>query len=376
MSTTLPELTAMRVLQGLGGAMMVPVGRALVLSVTSKTDLMAAIAYLTWPALAAPVIAPLLGGLLVTYASWRWIFVVNLPLGLIAFLIALRRVPDVRRSRPAPLDWWGFALTAGGLGATVFGFELLTGARVDWVLFTVSTASGAALLTIAVHHLRRSPHPLLDLRVLRVPTFRVTSLGGSLFRLAIGALPFLLPLLFQEAFGWSPVKAGLMVIAVFVGNLGIKPLATRLMRRFGFRPVLVAADVGSGLTILLCAFLTAGTPLPLTVVLLVTSGALRSIGFTAYNTIAFADIPAEEMTNANTLAAAVQQLTMGLGVAAGSLALRVGGALPDGLFAGSSSPRTAFGVAFALMAVLTFLAAAESLRLDRRAGWAVSAAGR
>jgi EmrB/QacA subfamily drug resistance transporter len=375
-SSTLPELTAMRVLQGVGGAMMVPVGRTLVLSATSKTDLMTAIAYLTWPALAAPVIAPVLGGLLVTYASWRWIFVVNLPLGLVAFVIALRRVPDVRRDRPAPLDWWGFALTAAGLSGTVFGFELLTGARVDPVLFTVSMASGAALLAIAVHHLRRSAHPLLDLRVLRVPTFRVTSFGGSLFRLAIGAVPFLLPLMFQEAFGWSPVKAGLMVIAVFVGNLGIKPLATRLMRRFGFRSVLVAADVGSGLTLLLCAFLTAGTPLFLTVVLLVTSGALRSIGFTAYNTIAFADIPADEMTNANTLAAAFQQLTMGLGVAAGSLALRVGGSLSEGLFAGSPTSSTAFGVAFGLMAVLPFIAAAESLRLDRRAGWAVSAAGR
>jgi EmrB/QacA subfamily drug resistance transporter len=371
LSTTLPELTAMRVLQGLGGAMMVPVGRMLVLNATSKPDLMAAIAYLTWPALAAPVIAPVLGGLLVTYASWRWIFVVNLPLGLIAFLVALRRVPDVRHDRPAPLDWWGFALTAAGLGATVFGLELLTGAQVDWLLFTASTTSGAVLLGIAVHHLRRSTHPLIDLRVLRLPTFRVTSVGGSLFRLAIGALPFLLPLMFQESFGWSPLKAGLLVIAVFVGNLGIKPMATRLMRRFGFRPVLVAANAGSGLTILLCAFVTARTPVVLIVVLLVTSGALRSIGFTAYNTIAFADIPAAGMTNANTLAAAVQQLTMGLGVAAGSLALRVGASLSD-----DATSRTAFGVAFGLMAVLTFIAAAESLRLDRRAGWAVSAAGR
>src|SRR4051812_17228357 len=189
MSTSLPELTAMRVLQGLGGAMMVPVGRMLVLSVISKTDLIAAIAYLTWPALVAPILAPALGGVLVTYASWRWIFAGNLPLGLIAVLITLRPVPHVRPAPPPPPAWWGFALTAAGLSATVFGLELLTRARPSGALVAVSIGSGVALLALAVRHLRRTAHPLLDLRVLRVPTFRATSLGGSLFRLAIGALP-------------------------------------------------------------------------------------------------------------------------------------------------------------------------------------------
>jgi EmrB/QacA subfamily drug resistance transporter len=368
LSTSLPELTATRVLQGVGGAMMVPVGRLVVLRRTDKADLINAIAYLTWPALAAPVIAPALGGVLTTYASWRWIFVINLPLGVAAFLVTLRIVPNVRDLGRGALDWWGFVLTGVGLAAVVYGLEVITDGKVSWVSFGVAIGAGVVLLGLAVAHLTRSTRPLLDLRVFRIPTFRVTNGGGTFFRMAIGAAPFLLPLMFQDGFGWSPVKSGLLVIAVFVGNIGIKPWTTPILRRFGFRTVLVGSGLIAAATLAICALFTASTPLPFMVVDLVLSGVFRSIGFTAYNTIVFADVPAAEMSNANTLSSTIQQLTMGLGVAIGAIALQIG---THALGSGASA-RSPFAVAFLIIAALPVLAVIEAIRLDPHAGASIA----
>jgi EmrB/QacA subfamily drug resistance transporter len=370
-STGLDELTAVRILQGIGGAMMVPVGRLVVLRSTAKSDLISAIAYLTWPALAAPIIAPVLGGLLTTYASWRWIFVVNLPLGVAALVITLRIVPNLREAGHAALDWRGFLLTGAGLTTFVYGLEVVTYGNVDWAVVGLAAAAGLILMSWAVRHLRRAEHPLLDLEVFRIPTFRVTNLGGSLFRLAIGATPFLLPLMFQDAFGWTPVKSGLLVIAVFVGNMGIKPFTTPILRRFGFRTVLVGAGVAAGMTIGACAAFTAGTPLALIAVVLMASGVFRSIGFTAYNTIVFADVSAGQMSNANTLSSTIQQLTMGLGVALGAVALQAGSPLARAVGA-DSSPTRPFSAAFLLIGVLPILGAVESARLKPHAGSAIN----
>jgi EmrB/QacA subfamily drug resistance transporter len=368
LSTSLPELTATRVLQGVGGAMMVPVGRLVVLRRTDKADLINAIAYLTWPALAAPVIAPALGGVLTTYASWRWIFVINLPLGVAAFLVTLRIVPNVRDLGRGALDWWGFVLTGVGLAAVVYGLEVITDGKVSWVSFGLAIGAGVVLLGLAVAHLTHSTRPLLDLRVFRIATFRVTNGGGTFFRMAIGAAPFLLPLMFQDGFGWSPVKSGLLVIAVFVGNIGIKPWTTPILRRFGFRTVLVGSGLMAAATLAICALFTASTPLPLMVVDLVLSGVFRSIGFTAYNTIVFADVPAAEMSNANTLSSTIQQLTMGLGVAIGAIALQIG---THALGSGASA-RSPFAVAFLIIAALPVLAVLEAIRLDPHAGASIA----
>jgi EmrB/QacA subfamily drug resistance transporter len=367
LSTSLGELTAVRVLQGIGGAMMVPVGRLVVLRSTTRADLIDAIAYLTWPALAAPVIAPALGGILTTYASWRWIFVINLPLGVVAFAIAMRIVPDVRQDAHAALDWRGFVLTGIGLGALVYGLELGTASRVKWEIVAASLCVALVALWLAVRHLRRARYPLMNFGALRIPTFRAMAVGGSFFRLAIGAVPFLLPLMFQDAFGWTSLKSGLLVVAVFVGNIGIKPATGPLLRRFGFRKVLIGAATGAAATVLGCGLLTARTPLPVIALVLLTSGVFRSIAFTAYNTIAFADVAAEDVGNANTLAATVQQLTMGLGVAVGALALRAGE--PIARFVGASGAGTSpFASAFVLMAVLACVAVADSALLHHDAG--------
>ncbi len=374
LSTSLAELTATRLLQGIGGAMMVPVGRLVVLRVARKADIIRVIAYLTWPALVAPVVAPALGGVLVTYASWRWIFVVNLPLGLVALLVASRIVPDVRPSGPARLDWRGFVLAGAGLGACVYGLELVDDGNSSWTVVGACVGVGVLLVWRAVVHFRRSEHPLIDLDILRIPTFRAASAGGSLFRMAVGAAPFLLPLQFQDGFGWSPLKSGALVVAVFAGNIAVKPFTTPLLRWLGFKRVLVISAGAAGATLALCAAFTEGTPLALVVLVLVVSGVFRSTGFTAYNTVVFADVPLEGMGNANTLSSTIQQLTMGIGVTVGALALHVGG-WADRVVGVASSARSPFVVAFGLLAIVAFAAAAEAAVLSPEAGSALAARG-
>jgi len=367
----LPMLTTTRVLQGMGGAMMVPVGRLVVLRATAKRDLVKAIAYLTWPALVAPMVAPALGGVLSTYASWRWIFVINVPMGLAALPLAHRLVPHVRTPAFARLDWRGFALTAIGVGALMMGIENIGKPTPTWVVGVVGLTVAAAGLTAAVLYLLRVPRPLLDLRILRIPTYRVTALGGSAFRAVISAIPFLLALFFQLGFGWTAARAGLVVIALFFGNVVIKPATTSLMRRLGIRSVLLGSIAASASCLLGMAFLQPTTPLPLLLVLLVLSGTFRSIGFTAYNTVAFADVQPEQMTHANTLMSTAQELGAGLGIAIGALLVSLGGSFAGrlGLGAGADVP---FRVAFVLLAVILTLPAIEALMLPRTAGIAVT----
>ncbi|WP_374954375.1 MFS transporter [Rathayibacter sp. AY1D2] len=283
LSPTLPLLVGARVLQGVGGALMVPVGRLAVLRATPREGIIHAIAILVWPGLVAPVIAPFLGGLLTTVASWHWIFLINLPLGVVAFAIARRIVPATAESAPPPLDVTGLVLVAVGLGALVGAAGLLTGSELDGRAVAPMLV-GAVVTALAVRHLRRAEHPLVRLDAFRFRTFRVANASGSLYRATVNAVPFLLPLLFQDAFGWSPVQAGSVVLALFAGNLAIKPATTPLLRRLGFRGVLVAASAVGAACMAAMAFLEPATP----VALLVLSGVARSAGFTAYNTVTFA----------------------------------------------------------------------------------------
>jgi MFS family permease len=367
LALSLPMLVATRVLQGVGGAMMVPVGRLVVIRTTRKTDLVTAIAYLTWPALVAPLVAPALGGLLSTYTSWRWIFLINVPLGLAGLVLARRLVPDVRLDDAGPLDWRGFLLAAAGVAALVVGLENVAAPHPRWPFAIGALLVAAAGLAGTAAYLLRVRRPLLDLRELRVRTYRVTALGGSIFRAVITAIPFLLPLFFQLGFGWSAAHAGLVVIALFAGNIGIKPVTTPLMRRYGIRTVMLGAVAASAGCLVGMAFLHRTTPLPVLLALLVLSGIARSAGFTAYNTVAFADIPADRMTSANTLMSAVQELGAGLGVAVGALLVRlgepVGGVL--GLGDGAGAP---FRVAFVVLAIILAGPAADAFTLPRTAG--------
>jgi EmrB/QacA subfamily drug resistance transporter len=372
-STSLVELTAARVVQGVGGAMMVPVGRLVVLRATDRRDLVRAVALLTWPALAAPVIAPLVGGLLTTYASWHWIFLLNVPLGVVAFVAAWRLVTEGATATPPRLDLLGLVLLCGGIGALVSAASLLSDGGTDAVAVVLPAVAGAVLVAAATWHFLRAPEPLLGLEALRIETFRLSHLGGSAFRLAVNAMPFVLPLLFQEAFGWSPVLSGAIVLFLFVGNIAIKPATTPLLRRYGFRPVLLAATACQALSMVLSALLDPGTPLVLAVALLLFSGAARSVGFTVYNTIAFADVSPGGMTHANTLASTLQQLAGGFGIAVGAIAIRIGVLLPA---SGGPHGVLPYRFAFLVLAALTAASVVEAFLLSRGAGESIRPAPR
>ena len=366
-STSLPELVAFRVLQGLGGAMMVPVGRLVVLAKTPRQDLMKMIAFLVWPALIAPVFAPLAGGFITTYASWHWLFLVNVPLGAIAFLAALRLVESPPTPQPPQLDRIGVIFTCSGLGALTYDADLISQSSPQWLVVAMVGAAAVVLLTAAVRHLWIAEHPLINLRTLRIVTFGASIGGSAVFWLAVGAVPFLLPLLFQEVFGWSPVKSGAIVLFVFLGNVGIKPATTYLYRRFSFRTVLLASTAGLAASLVACAFLTGGTPLAVIASVALLGGIARSVGSTGYTTLTFSDVPDEHLRDANTLQATNQQLAFGLGVTLGAVFLRAGGPIGD-LLLPSAGREAAYSVAFVLLALVSLVAAAGALRLPARAG--------
>ena len=367
-SVSLPELVAMRVLQGAGGAMMVPVGRTMVVSMADKEDLLRITSYVVWPGLLAPVIAPLAGGLITTYASWHWMFIINVPLGIVAFAAASHLVRDGDRgAAPPPLDWAGVLLTCAGLGGLTYAAHLVSLPAPPAAQTAAVAAASAALLAGAVRHLRRAAHPLLNLRTLRVPTFRVSQFGGTAYWFVVGAAPFLLPLLFQTQFGWSPVKSGAVTAFIFVGNVGIKPFTTPLINRFGFRWLLVVSTVGTAVVMIALGFTTAATPLPVIAALTLVSGITRSTGLTVYSTVGLADMAPELMRDANTLYAMSMQLGAGLAIAAATVALRLGGLFPGGTGLGGYG-KTAYTVAFCLLALIAVGNLAEALRMDQRAG--------
>jgi EmrB/QacA subfamily drug resistance transporter len=370
LSPDLTMLTLSRILQGAGGAMMVPVGTLVVLRGTPKSELLRATAFLVWPGLLAPVLAPLVGGALTTYLSWHWIFLVNLPLGLAAFIAALQLVPTGAGNRQRRLDWLGLVLTTTGVGALVVGLELAT-AHPHGPWASLCAAAGVAALAGAAVWMMRARNPLFDLSVFSTRTFRAMATGGFVYRLTISSVPFLLPLMFQAGFGWTPLHAGIMVAAVFIGNIGIKPATTPLIRRFGFKTMLVFASLASAATFVLCALLTADTPQPVIFALLVCSGAFRSIGFSSYASVQYADIVPAQLTSANAVSATLVQLATGTGIAVAALLIRVF----DGLALLPQDPAGPFRGAFLAMAVLMLFSTADSLTLHRHAGAEVSRPG-
>jgi MFS family permease len=306
-----------------------------------------------------------------TYASWRWLFLVNVPLGVIAWTVAWRLIEGARSATTPPLDLPGVVLTCAGLAAATYAAQLLSESVVRWTLVVVLAVAAAVLLTGAVVHLRRAAHPLINLGTLRVTTFRAAIGSGSLFWSTVTGVPFLLTLLFQEVFGWSPVKSGALVLFVFVGNITIKPATTPLLRRFGFRAVLVAATAGAAVTMVAAGLFTATTPLVVIALVSVLNGMGRSVGLTGYSTIVFSDTPPEQMRDANTLQATAQQLSIGLGVPLAAIAIRAGRSLA-GVLSSRPTPGDAYTVAFVLMAAVVLIATAAALRLHPDAGSAVS----
>jgi EmrB/QacA subfamily drug resistance transporter len=364
MADSLAFLVFARVFQGVGGAMMVPVGRLVLLRTAAKHELVGAMALLSTPALLGPVLGPPLGGFFVTYFSWRWIFYINLPIGALGIALVTAFVADVRDPGAARLDVIGLLLSGVGLASTMFGLETLSRSIVpEWLSLSIL---GLGLLSGALYvwHARHHPAPLLDVGLMRIPTFMVSVVGGTLFRIGVGAMPYLLPLMLQVGFGDTALRSGLITFASSAGAIVMKPATTLALRWFGFRDTLLVNGVLSGVTMVLCAAFRPTWPAAAIYLVLLTGGFFRSLQFTAYNTIAYADIPPARMSGATSLYATLQQVSLTLGVTAGAASLELTMAL-----SGRGSPTTAdFATAFAAVGIVALFAAPVSWLMPRGAG--------
>jgi EmrB/QacA subfamily drug resistance transporter len=364
MSQTLPEFVVARVVQGIGGAMMVPVGRLVVLRSAKKEEIISAIGLIVWPGLAAPVLGPPLGGFTTDHFSWHWIFYLNVPLGAMALYFALTLVPGTDREKK-PFDWLGFLSTGYASFAVMLGIQLLS-ASPSWFWTIATLASGLLVGLWAVSYERRQAHPLVDLWALRFKTFAVTIWGGTLFRASIGAVPFLLPLLFQIGFGLDAFTSGLLVLSVFAGNIVMKIFTTRVLKHFGFRRTLVVNGYLNAAVLLACAVISPDTPVPVILGLLFVSGLTRSMQFTTIATIAFADVPQDRMSGANTLSNIAGPLGMALGIAVAALALRAGALFFPGPAGVITLPQ--FHFAFVVIGVIALIAVFDTLGLTQQDG--------
>lgn len=320
-SQDLSQLVVSRVIQGMAGAMMVPVGRIILLRTVPKQDLLKAMSFLSIPALLGPVIGPPLGGFMVTYMSWHWIFLINIPIGILGIALVLRYVEDIREVGTPKLDWLGFLLSAVCLAALVSGFEAIGRDVMPPLILIGLIVLGLACGFLYRWHAQRSAHPILDLELMRIPTFAISTLGGNLCRFAVGATPFLLAMLLQVGFGLSPFAAGMITFASAAGALLMKFVATPIVQRFGFRRVLTVNSLLAGSFVAICATFTADTPVWLMISILLLGGFFRSLQFTGVNTLTYADISPERMSHASSFAAMAQQvgITLGVGVAAVTL---------------------------------------------------------
>lgn len=361
---TLGQLVAARFLQGAGGAMMVPVGRLVILRSVPKSQLVQSLAWLTIPALVGPVIGPPLGGLIATYAHWRWIFLINLPIGVLGIVMALRYMPDLREETRRKLDVLGLLLSALGLGLTIFGFSSLGGHLWSSNVSLAGLCIGVLLLVAYVLHARRTAHPLIDLNLFRLGTFRAGVVGGGLFRIGVGATPFLLPLMLQLGFGLSPLESGMLTFVSAVGAMFMKTLTTRIFRRWGFRPVLIANAAVSSVVLAAYGTFSAQTPYPVILAILLVGGCFRSLQFTGMNALSYDEVTQPSMSQATTLSSMMQQLFLSLGVAVGAYALSFASMLTGAEPTAISSFRIAFFVVAAIGATSILML----LRLPRDAG--------
>lgn len=322
-ASTLTEFVLARILQGAGGAMMTPVGRLVLLRTTPKAELLSAMAWLTFPALAGPLFGPPLGGFIATYFDWRWIFWINIPVGLVGIALVMVYIESVVEEDRPPLDAVGFVLSGVGLSGLVFGLSVLGQGMLPLPLAAGMVAVGALSSAAYLWNARRVRHPLLDLGLLRVPTFFVSVVGGAWFRIGIGAIPFLLPLTLQLGLGMTPFAAGGLTLLGAVGAILMKATARPIVWRFGFRTTLVWNAVLSSVLLAAMALFPFGPGHVVLVVVLVVGGFFRSLQFTALNAIAYADITPERMSRATSLYSVAQQVSLAVGVAVGAFVLEL-----------------------------------------------------
>jgi EmrB/QacA subfamily drug resistance transporter len=363
-SHSLEEFVFARIVQGMGGAMMTPVGRLILVRSIDKKLLLNAMSLVTIPALIGPICGPPLGGFITTYASWHWIFLINVPIGLVGIVLASRFIPNVRMAHREPFDFLGFVLSGLGIGGLAFGLSVL---GLDFLPVSVVAALlgvGAVSTTAYVVHAGRSPAPILDLNLLRLPTFRASIVGGFLFRLGVGALPFLLPLLLQIGFDLTPFQSGLITFTSALGSMFMKAAVARVVKRFGYRDVLLYNSLISSLFLAACATFVPGMPFAVMIAILLTGGFFRSLQFTSINTIAYAEVEPAKMSRATSLVAAAQQLSLSTGVAVGALVVEITLRLKHSPTMGAAD----FPPAFLVIGLLAATAALVFVRLSPDAG--------
>ncbi|MGN6466499.1 MAG: MFS transporter [Rhizobiaceae bacterium] len=369
-SGSLGSIVLARFLQGMGGAMMTPVGRLVLVRSTPKQELVSAMAWLSIPALIGPMMGPPIGGFITTYFSWHWIFLINLPIGILGIVAASLVLPQVPGSRGAPVDIVGFALSAIAASGVVFGLSVVSLPALPPVIGVVTLAAGCLSIVLYILHARRTPYPLLNPKLFVNPVFRAAIVGGAIFRIGAGAVPFLLPLMLQVGFGLSPFHSGLLTFVSAMGAFAMKFVAKPVLRAAGFRSVLIFASVAGAIFIAVNGLFTAATPHSVIICVLFAAGFLRSIFFTSSNALVFAEIADVEASQATAIAAVAQQTSIALGVA-------IAGGVLEGVTwsSGHALDASDFSVTFFLIAALAAFSAVPFLGLPPASGSAVSGHG-
>ncbi|HSU06313.1 MAG TPA: DHA2 family efflux MFS transporter permease subunit, partial [Acetobacteraceae bacterium] len=364
LAQNLPFLVAARMLQGMGGALMSPVGRLVLIRACSKSQLVSAMAWLMIPATVGPILGPPLGGFIVTYLSWRWIFFINVPIGLLGIVLVTAFIDEMREPVKTPFDAIGLALSGSALACLMFGIEMGSRGAGSRAIAGALIAGGIVTGLLYWWHARRTTHPILDFRLMRIATFRFSVISGSFSRVGAGATPFLLPMMLQLGFGYSAAQSGLVTFAGSVGSLLMRLVAPALIRRLGFRNVMTWIGFLATFQLAACAGLRPGWPRIAMYVLLISFGFFQSLMFMAYNTIAYADVPRRDMSGATSLYSTIQQMALSLGIAVSASVLAASVAM-----AGRTQATNAdFSAAYLVVAAIALAAPAISSRLDRQAG--------
>ncbi len=365
-ASNLPLLVLARLLQGAGGAMIIPVGRLVLLRSVDRADLVSAMSWFLVPGLIGPILGPPVGGLIVTYLDWRWIFYINVPIGVLGVVLTWFFIQNTRPKTRAAFDPWGFALSGISLACLLFGFETTSRgvgqSSLALALIGAGLVSGAAYGVYALR--RRSVTPILDLALMRIRTFRISVIAGSLSRITQGAQPFLLPLMMQLAFGMSAAQSGLLTFGTAFGAVLMKAFAPPILRRFGFRTTLIWNGIFSSLLYAVCAAFRPEWPHWSMFLVLAVCGFSMSLQFTAYNTVAYDDVPSDRTASANSFYTTFQQLMLSFGICTGALALTVAKSFSGHLHPGVGD----FSAAFLVVTAISLLAAPVCLGYPRDAG--------
>jgi EmrB/QacA subfamily drug resistance transporter len=367
-ANSLPAFVVARVVQGMGGAMMVPVGRLVLLRTVEKSDLVRAMSYVSVPALIGPVMGPPLGGFIVTYASWRWIFFINIPIGILGIVLVNLLVGDLKELGRRPFDFRGFALTGIGLATLAFGFENVGRGALPAAAVVALLLVGTGCTVLYVRHASRAEYPIIDLALMKIPTYASATIGGFLFRMGLGALPFLLPLMLQVGFGLDPLSSGLLTFASAAGAMTMKVTAAQIIRTLGFRLVLVGDALISAGFLFGYSLFRPDTPHLVIFLALLVGGFFRSLQMTSINTLSYADVPAAMLSRATSLTSMAQQLSQTAGVATGALLLQLVLALRGGTALAAAD----FYPAFVGVAMISLLSVPFFLRMAPDAGAEVS----